>query len=57
MAKKSEVETPKTKLVRNRGGHRVELFINGQVVVFLPGASVKVPTDAVIPQGVGLIER
>lgn len=47
----------KTKLVRNRSGHRVELVANGKVVVFLPGKVVEVPADFDIPNGLGLYVR
>ena len=46
-----------TKEVRNRSGHRVEIMIDGNVVVLLPGSTVEVPIDAVIPDGIGLIVR
>ena len=45
------------KSVRNRSGHRVELVINGKVVVFLPGKSVEVPADFELPSGLGLYVR
>ena len=47
----------KTKAVRNRSGHRVELVIEGKVVVFLPGKVVEVPMDFDIPNGLGLYVR
>lgn len=47
----------KTKSVRNRSGHRVELVINDKVVVFLPGKVVEVPMDFEIPNGLGLYVR
>lgn len=47
----------KTKSVRNRSGHRVELVIEGKVVVFLPGKVVEVPMDFDIPNGLGLYVR
>lgn len=47
----------KTKSVRNRSGHRVELVIDGKVVVFLPGKVVEVPMDFDIPNGLGLYVR
>lgn len=46
-----------TKSVRNRSGHRVELVIDGKVVVFLPGKTVEVPMDFQIPGGLGLFVR
>lgn len=51
-AKKKE-----TKSVRNRSGHRVELVIDGKVVVFLPGKIVEVPNDFQVPGGLGLYVR
>lgn len=54
---KQESSTCKTKGVRNKGNNRVELVINGSVVVFLPGKLVKVPCDADIPEGLGLYVR
>lgn len=47
----------KTKLVRNRSGHRVELVIDGKVVVFLPGKITKVPIYFDVPNGLGLYVR
>ena len=55
--KKPGAEAPKMKTVKNRGNHRVELLVNGSVIVFLPGSSVKVPAEFNVPQGLGLIER
>ena len=65
MAEKSEMQATsveqkaakKTKSVRNRSGHRVELVIDGKVVVFLPGKVVEVPMDFEIPNGLGLYVR
>lgn len=48
---------PKTKGVRNRSGHRVELVIDGKVVVFLPGKVTEVPMDFQVPNGLGLYVR
>jgi hypothetical protein len=47
----------KTKGVRNRSGHRVELVIDGKVVVFLPGKVTEVPMDFQVPNGLGLYVR
>lgn len=44
----------RTKSVRNRSGHRVELVVNNRVVVFIPGKVVRVPMDFDIPSGLGL---
>lgn len=49
-----KVQKPKTKWVRNRSGHRVELVIGGKVVVFMPGKNTEVPANAEIPSGLGL---
>lgn len=48
---------PKTKGVRNRSGHRVELVIDGKAVVFLPGKVTEVPMDFQVPNGLGLYVR
>lgn len=48
---------PKTKGVRNRSGHRVELVIDCKVVVFLPGKVTEVPMDFQVPNGLGLYVR
>lgn len=48
---------PKTKGVRNRSGHRVELVIDDKVVVFLPGEITEVPVDFQVPNGIGLYVR
>lgn len=47
----------KMKNVRNKSGHRVELIVNNQVVVFLPGKITRVPEDTDIPNGLGLYVR
>lgn len=47
----------KTKSVRNKSGHKVELVIDGKVVVFLPGTVVEIPMDFEIPNGLGLYVR
>lgn len=44
----------RTKAVRNRSGHKVELVIEGRVVVFAPGEVVNVPMGVEIPSGLGL---
>ena len=53
MAKK----TNNLKEVYNRGGHRVELIVNGKVNVLLPGSTLEVPMDLIIPDGLGLVVR
>lgn len=47
----------KTKSVRNRSGHRVELIIEGKVVVFYPGKITEVPVNFELPTGLGLYVR
>lgn len=54
---KNEARETRTKSVRNRSGYKIELLINGVVVVFLPGKITKVPFDADIPQNIGLFVR
>lgn len=46
-----------TKVVRNRSGHRVELVIDGKVVVFLPGTTTEIPASVEVPNGLGLYVR
>ena len=55
----TDIQKPvkKTKSVRNRSGHKVELLIDGKVVIFLPGKVVEVPVDFQIPGGLGLYVR
>lgn len=43
-----------TKTVRNRSRGKIELYVNGEVVVILPGESVRVPLELDIPSGIGL---
>lgn len=44
----------KTKKVRNRSNCKVELLIEGKVVVFPPKGTVEVPYDFDVPNGIGL---
>lgn len=44
----------KTKTVRNRSNGKIELLINGEIVVFPPKSSVEVPIDFEVPGGIGL---
>lgn len=44
----------KTKIVHNRGNGKIELLINGNVVIFPPKGSVEVPIDFDVPFGIGL---
>ena len=52
--KKTTSEPKKFQSVRNRSGHRIELLVDGKVVVFLPGETTKVPANFVVPQNLGL---
>lgn len=63
MAKQSKLEgTEETKssqlkkLVRNRNDYKVELFIDGSVVVFPPHRSAEVPATFDVPANLGLYE-
>lgn len=50
-----EVQTPqKTKKVRNRNDYKVELLIDGKVVVFPPKKMVEIPTNFNVPSNLGL---
>ena len=49
-----ESKKKKTKFVRNRSGHRVELVFEGKVWVFLPGKLTEAPVELDIPNGIGL---
>ena len=44
----------RTKKVRNRSNCKVELLIEGKVVVFPPKGTVEVPQDFDVPNGIGL---
>ena len=48
------VQTPQTKKVRNRNPYKVELLIDGNVVVFPPKKAVDVPTNFDVPSNLGL---
>ena len=48
------VQTPQTKRVRNRNDYKVELLINGTVVVFPPKKTVEIPTNFDVPNNLGL---
>lgn len=43
-----------TKVVHNRNGYKIELIVNDIVAVILPGKSIEVPMDYVVPAGIGL---
>lgn len=47
-------EKVNTKIVHNRNGYKIELVVNGNVAVLLPGKSVEVPIDYEVPSGIGL---
>lgn len=49
-----EVQTIKTKKVRNRNDYKVELLIDGKVVVFPPKKMVEIPTNFNVPSNLGL---
>lgn len=55
--KVAETKKAATKFVRNRSGHRVELYIDGKVVVCLPGQTTEIPAYAEVPNGLGLYVR
>ena len=48
------VQTPQTKKVRNRNEYKVELLIDGNVVVFPPKKTVKIPANFDVPSNLGL---
>lgn len=50
----TEEAKTETKTVRNRSNGKVELLINGEIVVFPPKSSVEVPIDFEVPGGIGL---
>lgn len=45
------------KVIKNRGNQRIELFIGDETVVLMPGDSVDVPKEFVIPPGIGVFEK
>ena len=49
-----EVQTPQTKRVRNRNDYKIELLIDGNVVVFPPKKTVEIPANFDIPINLGL---
>jgi Ni,Fe-hydrogenase III small subunit len=57
MAKKSFKEVNSKRYVQNISAMKVELDINGELVVILPGVAVEIPVDFKIPGGIGLSER
>lgn len=52
----STTESPRRniKFVRNRSGQKLEVLIGEEVVAILPGATIEVPEDFVVPTGIGL---
>ncbi len=57
MAKTMEENIVKTKTLRNASGYRMELYLNGKLVVLLPGKSVKVSAETEVPMMKGLIVK
>lgn len=53
-ANEPAVQTPQTKKVRNRNDYKVELMIDGNVVVFPPRKTVEIPTNFNVPDNLGL---
>lgn len=45
------------KTVHNRNTYKVELVVEGRVVILLPGKSVQVPKDYNVPVNMGLYVR
>lgn len=50
-------ETPKTKLVFNRGYNKIELVHNGELYVFPVNQYTEVPAEMDIPTNLGLDVR
>lgn len=48
------VQAPQTKKVRNRNDYKVELLIDGNVVVFPPKKTVEIPSRFNVPSNLGL---
>ena len=48
------VQTPQIKRVRNRNDYKVELLIDGNVVVFPPKKTVEIPANFDVPSNLGL---
>ena len=57
MAKTMEENIVKTKTLRNASGYRMELYLNGKLVVLLPGKCVKVSAETEVPVMKGLIVK
>ena len=57
MAKTMEENIVKTKTLRNASGYRMELYLNGKLVVLRPGKSVKVSAETEVPVMKGLIVK
>ena len=49
-----EVQTAQIKRVRNRNDYKIELLIDGNVVVFPPKKTVEIPANFDIPINLGL---
>lgn len=50
-------KSSKRKTICNRSGHRVELIIEGKLVVLTPKQCITVPWDFDVPNGIGLHVR
>ena len=48
------VQPPQIKRVRNRNDYKIELLIDGNVVVFPPKKTVEIPANFDIPINLGL---
>lgn len=46
-----------TKKVRNISSGKIELVINGVVVIFMPGVVKEIPADFVVPNNIGLLVK
>lgn len=49
-----EVQSPGMKTVHNRNKYKVELVVEGKVVVLLSGKSAQVPVGYKVPENMGL---
>lgn len=53
-ATEQKVQTPQVKKVRNRNDYKVELMIDGNVVVFPPKTTVEIPANFDVPSNLGI---
>ena len=51
------LQSPGMKTVHNRNKYKIELVVNGAVVVILPGKSVQLPVEYKVPENIGLYVR